>query len=129
MDDIEQSLYWPEPMLREMGEQGNRLHKNLSWCAQRAWTLSRHQLRALPLLAEPAHAHATYLSRYASVHENGKTNKRRQTLLFPVAMLEEIKEEAQRQDRSLSWIMQQAWFLAVSEIEKLPVDSKARSNA
>jgi uncharacterized small protein (TIGR04563 family) len=35
-------------------------------------------------------------------------------------MLQEIKEEAARLDRSLSWVVQRAWKLARLEIKKLP---------
>ncbi len=48
------------------------------------------------------------------------TDKRKQSLYFPEDMLSEIKREALRQDRSLSWIVQQAWRLAREEIRKLP---------
>jgi len=37
------------------------------------------------------------------------SDKRKQSLYFPEEMLKEIAAEATRQDRSLSWIMQQAW--------------------
>ena len=36
------------------------------------------------------------------------TDKRKQSLYFPEDMLNEIQAEANRQDRSLSWIVQQA---------------------
>ena len=36
------------------------------------------------------------------------TDKRKQSLYFPEEMLKEIQEEANRQDRSLSWVVQQA---------------------
>ena len=49
-----------------------------------------------------------------------QTDSRKQSLYFPEEMLEEIKNEANRQDRSLSWIVQQAWKIARSEIRKLP---------
>lgn len=48
------------------------------------------------------------------------TDKRKQSLYFPEDMLAEIKREALRQDRSLSWIVQQAWRLAREEIRKFP---------
>jgi uncharacterized small protein (TIGR04563 family) len=48
------------------------------------------------------------------------TDKRKQSLYFPEEMLADIKAEALRQDRSLSWIVQQAWRIARSEIKKLP---------
>jgi uncharacterized small protein (TIGR04563 family) len=49
-----------------------------------------------------------------------KSDKRKQSLYFPESMLEEIKEEAARLDRSLSWIVQRAWKIARVEIKKLP---------
>lgn len=49
-----------------------------------------------------------------------QTDSRKQSLYFPEEMLEEIKREATRQDRSLSWIVQQAWKIARTDIRKLP---------
>jgi len=37
------------------------------------------------------------------------TDKRKQSLYFPEEMLREIEHEAQRLDRSLSWVVQHAW--------------------
>jgi len=48
------------------------------------------------------------------------TDKRKQSLYFPEEMLREIQEEANRQNRSLSWIVQQAWRLARNEITRFP---------
>lgn len=48
------------------------------------------------------------------------TDKRKQSLYFPEDMLAEIHSEANRQDRSLSWIVQKAWRLARTEIMKFP---------
>ena len=47
-------------------------------------------------------------------------DKRKQSLYFPEEMLAEIQAEARRQDRSLSWIVQQAWRIARGEILKIP---------
>jgi uncharacterized small protein (TIGR04563 family) len=44
----------------------------------------------------------------------------KQSLYFPVEMVEELNEEAARLDRSLSWIMQTAWRLAKHQIAQLP---------
>ncbi len=52
--------------------------------------------------------------------EGSKTDKRKQSLYFPESMLQEIKEEAARLDRSLSWVVQRAWKIARLEIRKLP---------
>lgn len=48
------------------------------------------------------------------------TDHRKQSLYFPEDMLEEIQREAERQDRSISWIVQQAWKVARSDIRKMP---------
>ena len=50
----------------------------------------------------------------------GVSDKRKQSLYFPEQMLTDIKEEAARLDRSLSWVVQRAWRLAKEEIKKLP---------
>jgi uncharacterized small protein (TIGR04563 family) len=51
---------------------------------------------------------------------NTKSDKRKQSLYFPEQMLDEIKAEAARLDRSLSWIVQKAWKSARADIQKLP---------
>ena len=55
-----------------------------------------------------------------ATNESSKSDKRKQSLYFPEEMLEEIKEEAARLDRSLSWIVQRAWKIARLEIKRLP---------
>lgn len=45
---------------------------------------------------------------------------RRQNLYFPADMLVELQHEAKRQDRSISWLMQQAWKIARAEMRKIP---------
>lgn len=47
-------------------------------------------------------------------------DNRKQSLYFPEDMLEEIQREADRQDRSLSWVVQQAWRLARTELKRIP---------
>ncbi len=48
------------------------------------------------------------------------TDHRKQSLYFPEDMLFEIQREATRQDRSLSWIVQQAWKVARADIKRMP---------
>ena len=45
---------------------------------------------------------------------------RRQNLYFPAEMLAELQGEAHRQDRSISWLMQQAWKIARGDLRKIP---------
>jgi uncharacterized small protein (TIGR04563 family) len=46
--------------------------------------------------------------------------KKKLTLYFPEDMLDETRIEAERQDRSLSWIIQTAWKIARNEIQTYP---------
>lgn len=48
------------------------------------------------------------------------SDKRKQSLYFPADMLKEIQEEAARQDRSMSWIVQKAWLAARNELKRFP---------
>ena len=50
----------------------------------------------------------------------GMSDKRKQSLYFPADMLKEIQAEANRQDRSLSWIVQKAFKIAQPELKKFP---------
>jgi uncharacterized small protein (TIGR04563 family) len=47
-------------------------------------------------------------------------DKRKQSLYFPVGMLEEVVAEATRMDRSLSWVVQKAWEIAKEKLRELP---------
>lgn len=58
------------------------------------------------------------------------TDKRKQSLYFPEDMLKEIQEEASRQDRSMSWIVQQAWKVSRQQIARVPgVDDRPPADA
>ena len=48
------------------------------------------------------------------------SDKRKQSLYFPEDMLREIEHEAQRLDRSLSWVVQHAWKLARAQLARIP---------
>ena len=48
------------------------------------------------------------------------TDKRKQSLYFPEAMLQEIQKEATRLDRSLSWIVQRCVKIGLTDIKRLP---------
>lgn len=54
-------------------------------------------------------------------------DKRKQSLYFPEEMLKEIQTEAARLDRSLSWVMQQAWKVAKARISAFPSVNDAAS--
>ena len=47
------------------------------------------------------------------------SNQRKQSLYFPSEMLEEIRAEAARLDRSVSWMVQRAWRRARTKIRSM----------
>jgi uncharacterized small protein (TIGR04563 family) len=49
-----------------------------------------------------------------------RSDKRKQSLYFPEDMLGEIHHEANRLDRSLSWIIQQTWRIGRTSVMRLP---------
>ncbi len=50
----------------------------------------------------------------------GTSDKRKQSLYFPETMLDDIKQEAKRLNRSLSWVVQRAWKVARRDMKNLP---------
>lgn len=47
-------------------------------------------------------------------------DKRKQSIYLPDDVLVELKTEAARTDRSISWLVQQAWRVAKARIAELP---------
>jgi uncharacterized small protein (TIGR04563 family) len=47
-------------------------------------------------------------------------DSRKQSIYLPEDLLAEVRAEAQRQDRSVSWLLQQAWKVARERLKTLP---------
>ena len=47
-------------------------------------------------------------------------DKRKASLYLPDDILHELQDEAQRLDRSMSWILQRAWIMARDQIALIP---------
>lgn len=45
---------------------------------------------------------------------------KKRSIYVPAEMMSEIDHEMQRQERTLSWLMQQAWRIARPTIQSLP---------
>ncbi len=56
-------------------------------------------------------------------------DKQKQSLYFPEDMLGEIMREANRLDRSLSWMVQHAWRIARDEVRRFPSVDRFRAGA
>lgn len=57
------------------------------------------------------------------------TDRRKQSLYFGGDLLAELEAESQRQDRSLSWIAQQALRIALPDLRKMPSAEELLENA
>jgi len=55
-------------------------------------------------------------ARRITARRHPETDKRKQSIYIPEDLLDEIREESTRQERSLSWMIQTAWKLARDEI-------------
>lgn len=56
------------------------------------------------------------------------SEKRKQSLYFPVEMLDEMHREAERLERPISWIIQQAWKLSREVISHYPATNDMNPN-
>ena len=54
----------------------------------------------------------------------GKSDPRKVPAWLPGDLIDEVKAEVHRQDRSLSWLFQRAWLLAKDELRKRPTPHK-----
>src|SRR5687768_12133041 len=113
----EQALFFPESMLLVIQDEATRQDRSLSWCAQKAWKLSRQVVAKFPSAPEGSDEPPTSPEMESAVSQLRKrypatADRRKQTLYFPEEMLIEITEEAARLDRSASWVVQIAWCLA-----------------
>lgn len=52
-DKRKQSLYFPEDMLAEIAEEAVRLDRSLSWVVQRAWKMSKADIKKIPSMNTP----------------------------------------------------------------------------
>jgi uncharacterized small protein (TIGR04563 family) len=48
------------------------------------------------------------------------TQKKKLTLYLPEELLKETQEEADRHERSVSWLLQQAWLIARDQLRAKP---------
>ena len=137
-DKRKQSLYFPEDMLDEIQRQGNRQDRSMSWIVQQAWRLARNEITRFPsvndvlgeALSEPDERQVTPQQARSGPEVSGSGRKghqrgpRRTTAsrasTFQRTCWTRSPTRLLRQDRSMSWIVQQAWRVARSEIRRLP---------
>ena len=73
-----------------------------------------------PSVSSSVHNDAEIARLSAKSESDARSRQKKTVAILSEDMLKEIQNEANRQDRSLSWVVQQAWRIARSEI-KIPV--------
>ena len=109
MKTVEQSLWYPTSMLEEMETIARKHEQSVAWCVQQAWSVAKREVAALTGNSEWM-AEQVFEKRYADA------DKVKHTLPLPVAMMDEIKNEAARLDRSMSWLVARSWCVARDKV-------------
>mgnify|MGYP001407185752 CR=1 FL=1 len=123
MNKIEQTAFWPQPVLDHLQHEAKRLDRTFSYLSQMAWCHARALLTQAPCDVVPAlpPSATEWFARNGLTPEDWTgAPKVRLALFYPEEMLIEIQEEAARRDRSISWILLRAFILAVGEIARIP---------
>ena len=80
----------------------------------------------IPLRAALGRSSCTLSSIRGSILKVMSDESVKQSLYFPKDMLEEIKDEANRLERSSSWVVVRAWKLARETIKKMKASDSDR---
>ena len=99
-----QTLHVPTPMLRDMEKHAAKIGRDVSFCARMAWSI------ACAEIASPESAELVKDSRLMT------GNKRPIDIELPMSTWLHVTVEAERLDRSRSWLMQRAWIVARDRI-------------
>ena len=96
---VETHLLVPEDLFMDIHGAAMRLGRSDSWALQKAWLLAREQIAgssAKPKLT--------------------RSKSQRTFYIFPADMFAEMTAEAQRQDRSVSFVVLKAWTIARAQV-------------
>ncbi len=99
-----QVLHVPTPMLRDMEKCGRRLSRDVSYAVRMGWSIGCAEV-ADPELDEIAKASRLMAGR-----------KRPVAIALPMSTWLHLTMEAERRDRSKSWLVQRAWLAARRQI-------------
>jgi uncharacterized small protein (TIGR04563 family) len=110
-NQVEQALWYPTSMLDDMQKVAAKLDKNISWCVQQAWNIGRREVAEIDADTN-WRAEKIFEQRYADA------DKAKQTFIFPSEVIDEIKNEAARLDRSMSWLVARVWCVAREQVSK-----------
>ncbi len=106
---VEQALWYPTSMLEEIETVARKHEESVAWCLLEAWAIAKREVAALNGNSE-WRAETVFEKRYADA------DKVKHTLPLPLAMMDEIKNEAARLDRSMSWLVARSWCVAREKV-------------
>jgi uncharacterized small protein (TIGR04563 family) len=103
-----QVLHVPEAMLRDIEDQAQSLGRDVDWCVNTAWCIAVAEFEANGGVD------------VADSENIMRGRKRRIRVVLSLLTWRHITQEAERLDRSKSWMLQRAWLIART---RLPVPS------
>lgn len=102
---VDQAFWYPSSMLEDMQALASRRKKDLAWVVEQAWSVARAEVATLDG-NKPWRAEASFDARYAD------SDKHKRMLALSAATVDEIRLEAARLDRSMSWLVARCWCVA-----------------
>ena len=99
-ESASQVLHFSTSMQRDMEKHAAKLGQSISWCVRMAWSIACADLG-------DGHSHSTVQG-----HRMLKGRKQPIRIELPMSTWLHIALEAERLDRSRSWMMQRAWLIA-----------------
>lgn len=100
LENASQVLHFPTPILRDMEKYATKLDKSASWCVRMCWSIACGELTEQATLQD------------LRGHRMLKGRKHPVIIELPLSTWLHIALEAERLDRSRSWLLQRSWLIA-----------------
>ncbi len=102
---VDQALWYPRSMLVELQSLAEVQGTTMAWIVHETWTHAKAEVALLDGRS-PWRAEKVFDQQYADIE------KLKHTLALSSVMMTEVKHEAARLDRSMSWLVVRAWCVA-----------------
>jgi uncharacterized small protein (TIGR04563 family) len=106
---VDQALWYPSVMLEEMQSVAETAGHSVAWVVDQTWSRAKAEVAKLDGSA-PWRAEKVFDAHYAD------SDKVKHMLALPASMMDEVKAEAARLDRSMSWLVARAWCVARDQL-------------
>lgn len=102
---LDQALWYPSSMLEEMNALAGSTKHTTAWVVEQCWAEAKAEVMKLQP-DKPWRAEKVFEKRY------GDADKVKHVLALSSATMDEIKREAARLDRSMSWLVARCFCVA-----------------